>query len=107
MLSEKVIKGFPGWLILVVLLAAVAATVRGLVVAIQAEATVWIVSSIVLLVVEGICFGGFTVVNPNEAKVVQLFGVYRGSIKEQGFYWVNPLTSRRTVSLRVRNFESS
>jgi regulator of protease activity HflC (stomatin/prohibitin superfamily) len=107
MLSEKVIKGFSGWLMLVVLLAAVAATVRMLVLSILAEAPVWIVSSIVLLVVEVVCFAGLTVVNPNEAKVVQLFGVYHGSIKEQGFYWVNPLTSRRTVSLRVRNFESS
>jgi regulator of protease activity HflC (stomatin/prohibitin superfamily) len=60
----------------------------------------------VVLVVDAICWAGFTVVNPNEAKVIQLFGVYKGSIKEQGFYWVNPLTSRRTVSLRVRNFES-
>jgi regulator of protease activity HflC (stomatin/prohibitin superfamily) len=48
-----------------------------------------------------------TVVNPNEAKVVQLFGVYKGSLKEQGFWWINPLTLRRKVSLRVRNFESS
>jgi regulator of protease activity HflC (stomatin/prohibitin superfamily) len=36
-----------------------------------------------------------------------LFGVYKGSLKEQGFWWVNPLTLRRKVSLRVRNFESS
>jgi len=39
--------------------------------------------------------------------VIQLFGVYKGSIKEQGFWWVNPLTLRRRVSLRIRNFESS
>ena len=36
----------------------------------------------------------------------QLFGVYKGSIKSPGFWWVNPLTRRRRVSLRVRNFES-
>jgi regulator of protease activity HflC (stomatin/prohibitin superfamily) len=47
------------------------------------------------------------VINPNEAKVVQLFGVYKGSIKEQGLWWVNPLTQRRRVSLRIRNFETS
>jgi regulator of protease activity HflC (stomatin/prohibitin superfamily) len=52
-------------------------------------------------------FNGLTVVNPNNAKVVLLFGDYRGSIKTPGFWWVNPLTSRRTVSLKVRNFESS
>jgi regulator of protease activity HflC (stomatin/prohibitin superfamily) len=49
---------------------------------------------------------GLTIVNPNEAKVVQLFGAYRGSLKTPGFRWVNPLTIRRRVSLRVRNFES-
>jgi regulator of protease activity HflC (stomatin/prohibitin superfamily) len=48
-----------------------------------------------------------TVVSPNTAKVVLLFGDYKGSIKTPGFRWVNPLTSRRTVSLKVRNFESS
>jgi regulator of protease activity HflC (stomatin/prohibitin superfamily) len=47
-----------------------------------------------------------TVVNPNESKVVQLAGVYKGTIKQQGFWWVNPLTTRRKLSLRVRNFES-
>jgi regulator of protease activity HflC (stomatin/prohibitin superfamily) len=46
------------------------------------------------------------VVNPNEAKVMTLFGVYKGTIKQPGFWWVNPLTTRRTLSLRVRNFES-
>ena len=45
-------------------------------------------------------------VNPNEAKVVTLLGVYKGTIKQAGFWWVNPLATRRRVSLRVRNFES-
>ncbi len=107
MLSEKVIRGVSGWLMVFVLLAAMMASVWWLVSSIRAEAPVPVVASILLLLVEGVCWAGLTVVNPNEAKVVQLFGVYRGSIKEQGFWWVNPLTSRRTVSLRVRNFESS
>jgi regulator of protease activity HflC (stomatin/prohibitin superfamily) len=38
--------------------------------------------------------------------VIQLFGVYKGTIKEQGFWWVNPLTSQRRISLRIHNFES-
>jgi regulator of protease activity HflC (stomatin/prohibitin superfamily) len=50
---------------------------------------------------------GLTVVNPNEAKIVQLFGVYKGSIKTQGLWWVNPLTTRRRLSRRVRNFETT
>src|SRR6185295_541732 len=62
---------------------------------------------IAALVLDLICLAGFAVVNPNEAKVVQLFGVYKGTIKQPGFWWVNPFTRRRRVSLRVRNFESS
>ena len=60
----------------------------------------------VVLVIDGACVAGLTVVNPNQAKVVTLFGVYKGSIKVPGFWWVNPLTTRRQLSLRVRNFES-
>src|SRR5262245_28529926 len=53
-----------------------------------------------------VAYAGLTVVNPNEARVLTLFGVYKGSIKTPGFWWVNPLTRRRRLSLRVRNFES-
>jgi regulator of protease activity HflC (stomatin/prohibitin superfamily) len=65
-----------------------------------------LVPSLVVIVVGAVCFNGLTVVNPNEARVLTLFGVYKGSIKHAGFWWVNPLTSRRRLSLRVRNFES-
>jgi regulator of protease activity HflC (stomatin/prohibitin superfamily) len=61
---------------------------------------------ILLLIAAAVSFNGLTVVNPNEARVLTLFGVYKGSIKTAGFWWVNPLTSRRRLSLRVRNFES-
>ncbi|MGW5227459.1 SPFH domain-containing protein [Nocardia niigatensis] len=49
---------------------------------------------------------GFVVVNPNQAKVIQFFGRYIGSVSESGFHWVTPLSSRRGISLRVRNFET-
>ncbi|MTE13871.1 SPFH domain-containing protein [Nocardia aurantiaca] len=49
---------------------------------------------------------GFVVVNPNQAKVIQFFGRYIGSVGESGFHWVTPLSSRRGISLRVRNFET-
>ncbi|WP_216909337.1 SPFH domain-containing protein [Nocardia sp. NBC_01377] len=49
---------------------------------------------------------GLTVINPNEAKVVQFFGRYIGSVSEPGFYSVVPLTDRKSISLRVRNFET-
>jgi regulator of protease activity HflC (stomatin/prohibitin superfamily) len=49
---------------------------------------------------------GLTVVNPNEAKVVQFFGRYVGSLSEPGFFSVVPLADRRSISLKVRNFET-
>jgi regulator of protease activity HflC (stomatin/prohibitin superfamily) len=49
---------------------------------------------------------GVFVVNPNEARVITLFGRYRGSVKTPGLWWVNPFTVRRRLSLRVRNFET-
>ncbi len=107
MLNEKVIKATSGWLMVFLLLAIAIVSVVMLRLAIRAEATLMAVFWILVILLDFVFWYGLTVINPNEAKVVQLFGVYKGTIKEQGFWWVNPLTSRRTVSLRVRNFESS
>jgi regulator of protease activity HflC (stomatin/prohibitin superfamily) len=49
---------------------------------------------------------GFTVVNPNESCVMVLFGAYKGTIRENGFFWVNPFYNKRRISLRARNFDS-
>jgi len=49
---------------------------------------------------------GFTVVNPNESSVMVLFGAYKGTIRENGFFWVNPFYVKRRISLRARNFDS-
>jgi len=49
---------------------------------------------------------GFTVIYPNGSCVMVLFGAYRGSIRENGFFWVNPFYIKRRLSLRARNFDS-
>lgn len=49
---------------------------------------------------------GMVVISPNSSKVLLLFGKYIGSIKQNGFFWVNPFYTRITISLRARNFES-
>ena len=59
-----------------------------------------------LVFISFICFGGFMVIQPNESKVLILFGKYTGTIRESGFWWVNPFTSKKHVSLRIRNFNS-
>ena len=53
-----------------------------------------------------ICLFGLMAVAPNDARVLLLFGDYKGSVKESGFYWVNPFYSKKKVTLRVRNFET-
>lgn len=52
------------------------------------------------------CILGFTVVNPNESAVLVLFGAYKGTILDNGFFWVNPLFAKKKVSLRARNIDS-
>lgn len=49
---------------------------------------------------------GFMIVNPNESKVLVLFGDYRGTVKANGFFWVNPFYTKKKISLRARNFDS-
>lgn len=50
---------------------------------------------------------GLFIVNPNEARVLTLFGKYGGSVKRDGFHWANPFYVKRRISLRIRNFESA
>jgi regulator of protease activity HflC (stomatin/prohibitin superfamily) len=107
MLREKEIQGISGWGMLLVLLVALVATIAMLVSAIRAESVPMIVAWVLVTPFVVLGFFGLTVVNPNQARVVQLFGEYQGTLKRQGFVWVNPLTMRRLVSLRVRNFETT
>ncbi len=103
---EKEIRGASGWLLLFVLILVAVLAIAEIVDSIQTGSPAWAIASALVLAADTVCFAGLTVVNPNEAKVVTLFGVYKGSIRRQGFWWVNPLTTRRKLSRRVRNFES-
>ena len=61
---------------------------------------------IVLIVISSIMLGGLTPIAPGEARVIQLFGKYKGTTREPGLQWVNPFSIRRKVSTRIRNHES-
>ena len=65
-----------------------------------------IVPSVILIPVFILIAIGFTVVDPNQSCVMVLFGAYKGTIKSNGFYWVNPFFVRKKISLRARNFDS-
>jgi regulator of protease activity HflC (stomatin/prohibitin superfamily) len=67
-------------------------------------AALW--AAIGLLVLFGIGCRGLYTVQPNEARVLVLFGRYVGSVRESGFWWSNPFADKRRISLKVRNFNS-
>lgn len=52
------------------------------------------------------CIPGLLIVNPNESGVLVLFGAYKGTIKKNGFWWVNPFFVKKKISLRARNLDS-
>ena len=59
-----------------------------------------------LLLVDLFCWIGLMVVNPNESVVLVIFGNYSGTVKKNGFYWINPFYVRKKISLRARNLNS-
>jgi len=96
---EKQYKGLSGYLFLflelIVLVLIIFGFFRGM-----------LISSIILIPVFILIAIGFTVVDPNQSCVMVLFGAYKGTIKNNGFYWVNPFFAKKKISLRARNFDS-
>jgi regulator of protease activity HflC (stomatin/prohibitin superfamily) len=106
-MREKPAFSLPGGPMFSLLIGAVAATVFVLISSLQMQATVGVVVAMFALFVEVICCKGLLIVNPNEGQVLQLFGTYVGTLRDQGWRWVNPFTTKHRISLRVRNFETS
>lgn len=96
-----------GYLMLALLTVLQIATIFGLVRSIQAQSPGPIIFSILAVLLVGFFWIGFFMVHPNEAKVLQLFGKYVGTVHEPGLRWANPLFGKTRVSTRIRNFESS
>jgi regulator of protease activity HflC (stomatin/prohibitin superfamily) len=102
---ERLVTGAPGLPILgmaiVGLLAGVAIIIVG-----GAGVPALIPVGIVVELVAAIALGGLTPVAPGQARVVQLLGKYTGTVRETGLRWVNPFTTRRRVSTRIRNHQT-
>ena len=108
MAHEKDLRAFSGWVVVGVIALVGVGIVSAMMNSGSVDGFDWVkAGGVAGLILCGLLLPGLTVVNPNEASVVTLFGVYKGSIKHAGFWWVNPLTTRRKLSLRVRNFEST
>jgi len=106
MIKEIERRAASGYSMLAGLLLVTAGFIYALVRMIAAENVLGIIFSIVVLAVLMVLLFGFFIVNPNEAKVLQLFGKYVGTAREPGLRWANPFFTKVKVSMRVRNFET-
>ena len=106
MMKEKAFPAASGWAALLGLIATLPLNVIGLVAAFVAENAVWVIAHVLLFPVIIFLLVGLFVVNPNQGRVLLLFGRYQGTVKEPGLRWANPLLTKRKISLRVRNFET-
>jgi hypothetical protein len=71
----------------------------------EREPLVFVGASVVTAVVV-VCGFGFFIVTPNHSRLLVLFGRYRGTVRQEGFYWTNPFTTKHSVSLRAHNMAS-
>ena len=97
--QEKVIKPLNGYLILAITITLIVTSIYLIITTKNPLYIFGLVTAIIL-------FKGFVLVNPNNSRVLLLFGKYVGSIKSNGLFWVNPLYNKKAISLRASNFDS-
>ncbi len=113
MVAEKTFRPLSGWFPLIMtIIFAVAGPgvfIRGLM-GIDypggVRVVLMVILGVVLFVMAFISIFGFMAIAPNQARVLLLFGTYKGSVLKSGFFWVNPFFSKKKISLRIRNFET-
>ena len=98
--TEKNVKAMSGYLILILVLVLILGGVAGLIKFQNPLFIIAIVSGAFLTL-------GFLIVNPNESAVLVLFGDYKGTVRDNGFFWVNPFYVKKKISLRARNLDST
>ncbi len=99
MKNEKNFNPLSGYVMLALLVTSFAIGIAGLVM-VRHLLFIW------MLVVPALLLPGFFFLNPNSSMVLVLFGDYKGTVKVNGFFWVNPLFAKKSISLRARNFDS-
>jgi regulator of protease activity HflC (stomatin/prohibitin superfamily) len=106
MIREKVYNGGSGLGVLLVFLTLFFASGYWLFKSTAAGLGIGVMGSILAMILSIIGLAGLFVVNPNQAKVLQLFGDYRGTTRNAGLRWANPFYSKKAISVRTRNFET-
>mgnify|MGYP001281244328 CR=1 FL=1 len=105
MSQEHSVRVSPGWQMLTISVASLVGGGFLLVLAIALEHGLPAVLGVGSILAAIVSFAGFIALQPNEAVVLLLFGEYRGSLRESGFYWANPFFTKKKISLRLRNME--
>ena len=106
MIREREFNGSSGLGMLLVFLVLFLASCYGLITAARAGSGLVLLGSVLVMLVALLGMAGLFVVNPNQAKVLQLFGDYVGTARQPGLRWANPFYSKKSVSKRTRNFET-
>src|SRR5262245_36919165 len=107
MIRENAAKSRPGMLMLFLLPSLLLLSIWWLVYAPRIRSLPQILGAVLATLYFSILLGGYFVVEPNQAAVLMLFGNYRGSERRPGLWWANPFMTKKKVTMRVRNFESS
>jgi len=107
MLREKEHRAANGLLVLLIGIGMLALSAAGLISEAKAENPVGVVAWTCLMVVVSLGLAGLFTVNPNEGRVLTLFGRYIGTVREAGLWFANPFYAKKRISLRVRNFETT
>lgn len=107
MLKENEYRASPGLMSLLILVAVAVAAGLTMLRGVQHRTFLLVPVGAVVLVLVLIALGGLFTVNPGEAKALQLFGEYKGTVRTQGFWFANPFLAKKKISLRIRNFETT
>jgi regulator of protease activity HflC (stomatin/prohibitin superfamily) len=107
MIRERTFDGVPGLPMLLLFIAALVLCVVGIIKGASDESALLVLGSALGLLLTVFLSAGLFVVNPNEGRVLQLFGDYVGTVRVPGLRWANPFYTKKRISLRVRNFESA
>ena len=103
MQQERIRKAISGYPMLLVALLLLAGAVTSLVRLIQTENPWMVIPLVTCILLFILNLVGFFVVNPNDARVLVLFGTYKGTVKANGFYWANPFYTKQKITQRARN----
>ncbi|MEO7999517.1 MAG: SPFH domain-containing protein [Gemmatimonadaceae bacterium] len=107
MFRENEVRPAPGILIALLIFGAVIGGFALIVMGATGRKPTFVILGVALIAIALLCINGLFTVQPNEGKVLTLFGTYKGTAKQPGLWFTNPFITKKAVSLRVRNFETA